>query len=313
MKAVKTEVTIIGLGNMGIKLAGLLVQQQRVITVWNRTTEKAKQLANTTAPNNKIFFAENLDLAFAASPLIVICVQDYIAVNQILDQLTDQAAIFGKTIINLTTDSPAEAENLENRLAQMGVAYLSGAIQVAPDQMGLTNTTILLSGAETAFKQHQPVLRIFGGNSKYLGEKAALSSAMDLATLTWLYGSYFGLLHGVALCQSAGLKLEAFSNIMAEIIPGFTQFFQHEIAVIEKGQFAVSQSPLSISVDATQRILAASIAYQHNSLFPKVMADTLLTAGKLDLGNQELAVLIKLVRSVDFKSAAGNIPENSVH
>jgi hypothetical protein len=59
------------------------------------------------------------------------------------------------------------------------------------------------------------------------------------------------MLHGVGLCQQSGLELDAFRDILGEITPGFAEFFKYEIDVIKRGDFTVSQSPLSISVAAT--------------------------------------------------------------
>lgn len=282
------QITVIGLGQMGTRLAELLVTQGYSVSVWNRTRAKAAAIAGV-----KVF--ENLDEAIRQSPLVVICVLDYEAVHRIFESITDQSILTGKTLINFTTADPQEAEQLETTLADLGAGFINGAIQVAPDQMGLPETTIIVSGEPEHFERSRDALTVFGGNIKYLGDRAALASAMDLATLTWLYGSYTGLIHGIVLSQKTGLSLGAFSEILAEITPGFTEFFKHQIGVVEKGDFTISQSPLSISVAATQRIHNAFRNADTRPDFVKTISDLLQKAESDGLADQELAALVKVV------------------
>ncbi|MFC3199479.1 hypothetical protein ACFOET_17790, partial [Parapedobacter deserti] len=181
----------------------------------------------------------------------------------------------GKTILNLTTGSPKEASQIEAILSEKGGHYINGALQVAPDQMGLESTTVLLSGNSNVYLQNKSVVDVLGGNLKYLGENPSASSAMDLATLTWLYGSYIGLIYGVKLSRQYGLKLEDYSVIIGEITPGFTDFFKHEIDVINRADYQVTQSPLSISVAATQRIADSFKELDVLQEFPKTLAEIL--------------------------------------
>jgi prephenate dehydrogenase len=72
------QITIIGLGQMGTRLAELLVAKGYIVSVWNRTPAKADGIVGV-----KVF--ENLEEAIRQSPLVVICVLDYAAVDRILD------------------------------------------------------------------------------------------------------------------------------------------------------------------------------------------------------------------------------------
>ncbi len=282
------QITIIGLGQMGTRLAELLVAKGYDVSVWNRTRAKADGIAGVT-----VF--ENLEDAIRQSPLVVICVLDYAAVQRILVSIGDKSVLDGKTLINFTTADPQEAEEVETTLFKINAGYINGAIQVAPDQMGLPETTIIVSGNLVHFERSQDALAVFGGNIKYLGSRAALASAMDLATLTWLYGSYTGLIHGIVLSQKTGLSLSAFSEILGEITPGFTEFFKHQIGVVEKGDFTISQSPLAISVAATQRIHDAFRNAGTQPAFVKTISDLLQKAESRGLAGQELAALVKVV------------------
>jgi 3-hydroxyisobutyrate dehydrogenase-like beta-hydroxyacid dehydrogenase len=286
----KTEkVSVIGLGQMGLKLAALLAEANWEVTVWNRSLSKASSL-------NGVTVAQNPEEAISASPVTVVCVFDNPALWEILKQAGDGSVLKGKTVINFTTGSPSENDDLEGWMIAKGAAYLNGAIQSAPDQMGMPGTTILLSGDDQAYDACQNTLKIFGGNIKYLGSRASLSAAMDLATLSWLYGSFAGLIYGSAICESSGLDLELYRDLIAETTPGITEFLKHEINVIRQKDFQLSQSPLAISVSATQRILDAVRSFGLDSRFPEHIALLLKEAQEQGLGNSEVASLIAVIR-----------------
>jgi 3-hydroxyisobutyrate dehydrogenase-like beta-hydroxyacid dehydrogenase len=283
------KISIIGLGQMGRKLAQLYVDAGFEVTVWNRSKGKASDLTKVKMANT--FFE-----AVTNSSLIIICVSDNAAVFGLLESVSDINKIFtGKTVLNLTTGSPTEADEIEAFIISQGGSYINGALQVAPDQMGLKDTTILMSGAQNAFLESKYSLDVLGGNIKYLGEKAAASSAMDLATLTWLYGSYVGLIYGVELSRQYGLKLEDFSSIIEEVTPGYTTFFKHQIDVINRGDYRITQSPLSISVAATRRIANSFKELDVMQEFPENVARILAEADRKGLYNEELAAIIKVI------------------
>lgn len=99
----KGAVTVIGLGAMGITLAELLLKDGYKVTVWNRSPEKATVLVTAGA-----ILAADVAAAVAASPVTIICVYNHEATFQILDTATVRNVLQGRTLLQLTTISPAE-------------------------------------------------------------------------------------------------------------------------------------------------------------------------------------------------------------
>lgn len=290
------KISIIGLGQMGRKMAQLYADAGFEVTVWNRTPNKAADLKPVTIANSLL-------QAIVASPISLICVYDNKATLELLNSIDNKGFLAERTIVNLTTGSPAEATEIEALIAEQRGHYINGAIQVAPDQMGLADTTILVSGNGNAYLQNKVILTVLGGNVKFLGENAAASSAMDLATLTWLYGSYVGLMYGTALSRQYGLKLKDFSEIVQEVTPGYTEFFKHEIDMINQENYGITQSPLPISVSATQRIADSFKALEVRQEFPALLAKLLNDASKKGLDNEELAAIIKVIEKTAVPAA----------
>ncbi|MBC8103082.1 MAG: NAD(P)-dependent oxidoreductase [Cytophagales bacterium] len=287
----RQAVSVIGLGLMGFTIARLLLGAGYAVTVWNRTRAKAEPLIAEGA-----ILAPSAAAAVSASPITLICVYDYKATNAILETDEVAAALAGRILVQLTTGSPQEAREAEAWAHQHGAGYLDGAIQVAPDQMAQPDTTILLSGAQTALGQSEPILRVLGGNLTYLGEKIGAASAMDMATLSYLYGAILGFFHGALICEAEGFDVGAYGAIIARVAPGFGEFLKHEGTVIQTGDYAVSQSPLRISTEATIRILQAARESRLNTDFPALVSGVFQKATAAGYGDEELAAAIKVLR-----------------
>lgn len=284
------EISVIGMGQMGSKIAGMFVEKDYDVTVWNRTPAKAGMV-------NGSAIAKDAAEALTNSPISIICVLDNTAVTEILMSITNSALFAGKTIINFTTGTQEEVKKLESWLGSLGASYLNGAIQVAPDQMGLPDTTILTAGNKKAFDSCREIFTVLGGNIKFLGEQASASPAMDLATLSWVYGSYVGMIYGVALCEHEGINLEDYSTILGEITPSFLEFFKHDINTIRENNFNITQSPLSISVIASQRITDAVRSIGLDAAFTDEIATILRKAKEKGYENEEVAAIIKVIRN----------------
>jgi 3-hydroxyisobutyrate dehydrogenase-like beta-hydroxyacid dehydrogenase len=228
---------------------------------------------------------------------VVVCVYDYKAANEVLDTKEVASALPGRVLVQLTTGSPREARDTEAWALRHGAGYVDGAIQAAPSQMARPDTTILVSGAEAAFQRSEPVLRVFGGNVRYLGEPVAAAAAMDLATLSYVYGAMLGFLHGARIAESEGFRVDLYGGLVAEISPSFGEFFRHEGAVIQSGNYEVSESPLRISVEATERLAQAARESGIDSELPTLASRLFRKAMAAGHGDEEVAAVIKLLRA----------------
>ncbi|BEP53519.1 NAD(P)-binding domain-containing protein [Variovorax sp. V118] len=291
MSNTNKEVSVLGLGAMGVVIARLFLDQGYKVTLWNRTADKADALVARGA-----VLARSAAEALRASRMAVMCVYDYRAADAIFAMDGVAAAMDGRLLAQLTTGSPKDAREAEAWAHRHGAAYLEGAIQAAPDQMGRPDTPLLVSGAQAVFAEAEPLLKVLAGGIVYLGEKASAAAAMDLATLSSIYGTMLGFLHGARIAEHEGFDVAEYGRIVAGIMPTFAGFLQHEGAVIQSGDFAITQSPMRISVEATQRILQTAQEAGINTEFPAFAAGLFRRADAAGLGGEELAALIKLLR-----------------
>ncbi|MFH9686776.1 NAD(P)-dependent oxidoreductase [Streptomyces sp. NPDC017413] len=198
-------VTVVGLGPMGLALAGALLKNGHPTTVWNRTPEKARDLVARGAR-----LAASVADAVAAGPLTVVCLKDYATLYEVLDPAGDAAA--GRTLVNLNSGTPNEAHAAASWAAERGVTYLDGAVMVPPPLVGDPGSVFLFSGPREVFDAHRATLASLGA-PRYLGSDPGLAVRHNAALLGLMYATMNGFLHATALVGSAGVRADQFADL----------------------------------------------------------------------------------------------------
>lgn len=241
--------SVLGLGAMGGALASALVKSGYATTVWNRSAGKADDLVAQGAKA-----AATAGDAVRASPLVIACLLDHASVHEVLDPLAGELA--GRTLINVTTTSPAHSREFADWAARAGVAYLDGGIMAVPTMIGRPESSILYSGSADVFQQHKPLLDVWG-TSTYFGEDPGLASLYDLALLAGMYVMFAGFLHGAAMVAPAGVTAGEFAQRAAPWLTAMTGAFQGLAAVVDGGDYTV-EGQQSLEFSSLDDLLAAS-------------------------------------------------------
>lgn len=221
---------------MGRALAAALVNQGHGTTVWNRTPGRADDLAVTHA-------ATAAD-AVAANELVVLCLLDFESVVSVLDGVD----LNGRTIVNLTTGTPAEAAKLSALVTGRGGNYLDGGIMAIPSMIGTPAAVVLYSGDEQAFRRAENALSAFG-ERRYLGAEPGLAALNDIAMLTGMYGMLGGFVHAAAMVRTEGVPVTEFTETL--LIPWLRAMFPALVDMagqIDSGDYTAKESDLSMQV-----------------------------------------------------------------
>ena len=203
-----TELTCIGLGLMGSALARALLAAGHRVTVWNRTPGKAEALVSSGAQEARSF-AE----ALAASPVVLICIDNYASTRALLEPEGKAGHLAGRSVVSLTTGTPREAEELSAWVDAQGAGYLDGAILAGPKEIGSTTGDILISGDPVAWEVAQPFLTCLAGKVRHVGQRVGAAAGLDFAWLTMSYVQFIGVAHAANICRAQGIELQAFMDI----------------------------------------------------------------------------------------------------
>ncbi|MCR3724340.1 3-hydroxyisobutyrate dehydrogenase-like beta-hydroxyacid dehydrogenase [Streptomyces umbrinus] len=242
--------SVLGLGAMGTALAGALVKAGYTTTCWNRSPGKADELVAQGAEE-----AATARDAVLAGRLVVVCLLDHASVHEVLDPLSDELA--GRTLVNVTTTSPAQSRKFAEWAARAGVAYLDGGIMAVPDMIGRPGASILYSGSADVFDEYKSLLELWG-TSTYFGEDAGLASLYDLALLAGMYVMFAGFLHGAAMVAPAGVTAGEFAALAAPWLTAMTGGFQGFAEVIDGGDYTVAGQQSLVFSDLGDLVAASA-------------------------------------------------------
>ena len=154
----KPAIAFLGLGLMGAPMASRLLNAGYHVTVWNRSSGKAKPLAASGA-------------AVAASPAEAVCEAD-IVITMLVDgqAVTDvllsssvlEALTSGTVVIDMSSIPPEVAQYHADSLSKVGAAHLdapvSGGVPGATDG----SLAIMVGGAADVFADVRSILEVLG-------------------------------------------------------------------------------------------------------------------------------------------------------
>ena len=286
-----SEISVIGLGAMGAALAQALVNAGHDVTVWNRTPQKMEPLTALGANG-----AENVVNAVQASPVIIVCIDNYTATNKLLRADDVVPHLSGRTVIQLSTGTPKEARESEAWLKNCGADYLDGAIDAYPDGIGAADGRILIAGSEAAFERCKAFLKCLGDDLRYLGENIGAAAVLDLAELSHSLGKYVGFAHGAHLCESEGVGVDLFASLFAE-----GERARELAEIIHAGAYELSSlhpgASISVWEGVAQRLQTQARDAEMSSEFPNFISGMFKRAIAAGYGEEDVAALVKALRS----------------
>ncbi|MGW1614523.1 NAD(P)-dependent oxidoreductase [Streptomyces sp. NPDC002285] len=248
-----SAVTVLGLGPMGRALAGAFLAAGLRTTVWNRTPGKDGELLGRGAVG-----ARSAAEAVAASDLVVVCVVNYDAADAVLRQDAVTGALKGRTVVNLTADTPARARDTATWAAAHGIRYLDGAIMTPATTIGTPDAVFLHSGPEDLYRGHRPVLDVLGGTHTHLGEDIGRAAAYDVALLDIFWTAMSGYAHALAVARAEGItarELAPFAQGIGTILP---PLFEELAGDVDDGTYSGELNPITSAVSSMAHIVEAS-------------------------------------------------------
>ncbi|MFG2128999.1 NAD(P)-dependent oxidoreductase [Streptomyces sp. NPDC048751] len=252
----RLAVTVLGLGPMGRALAGAFLDAGVRTTVWNRTPGRDRELVERGASG-----AASAAEAVAASALTVVCVVNYDAADGILRDEPVTAALKGRTLVNLTADTPTRARATADWAAAHGVRYLDGAIMTPTPSIGTPDAVFIHSGPEDLYREVRPVLDALGGTHTHLGTDIGRAAAYDVALLDIFWTAMVGYVHALAVARAEGItarELAPFAQGIGAILP---PLFAEWADDVDSGSFSGEGNPITSTVSTMAHVVETAEAH----------------------------------------------------
>ncbi|WP_327150764.1 NAD(P)-dependent oxidoreductase [Nocardia sp. NBC_01329] len=211
------SVTVIGLGPMGRAMVETLRASGTVVTVWNRSPEKAHAMTEHGAvPVDTV--AEALD----AGEVILVSLTEYAAMYDVLGAAGDHLP--GKAIVNLSSDSPEETRTAARWVHARGGRFLAGGVMADAAGVGGADAFIFYSGEREVFDACTEVLRPLG-RPEYLGADVGLAQLYYQAVLTLFLSGLLAFEQALAMIERSGEPIERFLPFAQQSMGDMTELY----------------------------------------------------------------------------------------
>ncbi|MBW5423307.1 NAD(P)-dependent oxidoreductase [Streptomyces sp. BG9H] len=221
-------ITVIGLGPMGQAMAAAYLNRDYRVTLWNRTPSRADALVKRGAT-----LAATPEEALAASDLTILSLTDLDAMYAILEPA--EAALAGRTLVNLSSDTPEKARAGARWVTEHGGTLLTGGVLCPPPLIGTADASTFYSGPRETYETHREALEVITGKTDYRGEDPGLAALMYQLNMAIFWPSMIAYWQAVALADAHGLTATDIAPYVTENFAGMGHFVDFYASRIDAG------------------------------------------------------------------------------
>jgi 3-hydroxyisobutyrate dehydrogenase-like beta-hydroxyacid dehydrogenase len=188
-------------------------------------------------------------------------VVNYDAADAIVRRDAVAAALKGRTLANLTADTPDRARDAAVWAAEHGIGYLDGAIMTPNTTIGTPDAVFLHSGPQELYREHRPVLDALGGAHTHVGADIGRAAAYDIALLDVFWTAMAGYAHALAVARAEGItarELAPFAQGIGAILP---PIFAETADEVDSGRFSGADNPITSAASSMAHIVHTSEAH----------------------------------------------------
>ncbi|MGZ4960683.1 MAG: NAD(P)-dependent oxidoreductase [Methylomonas sp.] len=222
---------MIGLGAMGIGMAGNLAKAGYLTGIYNRTTAKAQSLAEEFGV---IAYAQPEELA-ANADIVLICVS---ADQDVLDMVETIAKTVkpGTVVVDMSTVSSDTAKQAAAMLAEKQAAFLDAPVSGGVEGAKNGTLAMMVGGSSAALEQARPVLEAMTGRIMHMGPTGSGQAAKAVNQIM-AAGINQAVTEALAFAQAQNLPMDKVIEVISGGAAG-NWFLQHRGPTMTRGIFA---------------------------------------------------------------------------
>ncbi|MBV9013530.1 MAG: NAD(P)-dependent oxidoreductase [Pseudonocardiales bacterium] len=199
-----SSVAVLGTGIMGAGMARSLVRAGLDVTVWNRSADKARPLADEGAK-----VAADAPGAVSGADVIVTMLFDGDAVAEVMGralEATRQDAVWAQT----STVGLADTQRLAQLASQHGRGFIDAPVLGTKQPAEQGELIVLAGGPRELEPTVAPVFEAIGSKTIWVGERAGDGQALKLALNSWVLSITAATAQAIALARDLGVDPQLF-------------------------------------------------------------------------------------------------------
>ncbi len=286
------SVAFLGLGTMGAAMAANLARAGFAVTAWNRTPDRAPELADLGVTRATIP-AE----AVAGAGIIVVCVSDTPDVEAVLfgtDGVVEGAAA-GTLVIDCSTIAPSGSWDFAARLGERGLRMIDAPVSGGSEGARNATLTVFVGGDDEDVERARPVLEALGRTITHVGPIGA-GQAVKAVNQVILAGTYLGVAEGLVLATKAGLDVE---QVVEALGGGAAQSW---VLANRSGRMIDNEYPLGFKLALHRKdlLIALELAAQLGAVLPVSALAAQLETGLIAKGHadDDMSAIARAIRGL---------------
>jgi 3-hydroxyisobutyrate dehydrogenase len=287
----------IGLGAMGMPMAGNLARAGLLVGAWNRSAGRAADLAAETGVRA---YADPASLA-ADCDLLVLCVSADADVLELVDRIVGQLRP-GSIVVDCSTVSAETARSAAATLASAGTGFLDCPVSGGVEGARNATLAIMCGGDPATFEQARPVLEVLGKAVVHMGP-TGFGQATKATNQIMCAGIIQAVGEAMAFAQAEGLPLDRVIDALGQGA-GSSWYFVHRAPYMARGEY-----PAGFRVRLHQKDLkiCRQMAERHGAHLP-VVETTLMHYRRLIAdghGDEDISCIFRLKAELFGTTAKG--------
>jgi 3-hydroxyisobutyrate dehydrogenase-like beta-hydroxyacid dehydrogenase len=286
------KIGFVGLGRMGSLMALNLVRAGYPVTVYNRTPEKTKPLAEAGAT-----VAGSLAEAAKNAEIVITMVSDSAALQEVvlgpgglLDSLQPNAVL-----IDMSTVDPKVSRELAEAVRARGAHMLDAPVSGSTMMAEQGSLSIMVGGEESIHEQVREVLLKMGSRTTHVGPNGAAAS-LKLAVNIIIGVTMEVLAESVVLAERAGVPPEIAVEVLSNSAVA-SPFLKYKAP-----QLLQPLGPAAFTASMMQKDFTMALQMAREVGVPLPTAATanevLTMARGLGLGDYDMAAVTNVIRQL---------------
>ncbi|WP_306332272.1 NAD(P)-dependent oxidoreductase [Streptomyces sp. KL118A] len=290
------SVTVIGLGPMGQAMAAAYLDRGYRVTLWNRTPSRADALVERGA-----ILAESVESALLANELVILSLTDFDAMYAILGSA--EGAIAGRTLVNLSSDTPEKARAGARWVTERGGVHLTGGVLCPPPLIGTPDTSTFYSGPREAYDRHRAALEVITGKSDHRGEDQGLAALMYQLNMAIFWPAMIAFWQTAAVAGAHGLTAQEIAPYVTENFAGMGHFVDFYASRIDAGNHAGDVDRTAMGLASMEHVVHTAADAGVDTAFPEAVHDIFRRVVAAGHGADSFSRAVELMRGHDTLGA----------
>lgn len=291
MELEQIKAGVVGLGAMGAPMARHLAFGGLLGMVWNRSGEKAVDLAKETG----VIAADNPAQLAADCNVILTCVSADKDLLNVVGQLLPGIQA-GSVLVDTSTVSPATARKIAESLLNVGCGFVDAPVSGGVEGAQKGTLSVMAGGDSANISRIQPVLEAISSTVTHMGPVGA-GQATKAVNQVMIAGIAGAVCEALALSEKLNLPSERLLSVVGAGAAG-SWFLGHRGKTMLENEFDVG---FKLSLLLKDLLICQTLAQDLNISLPTVEAairdyTKLVEQGD---GDNDISGLIRLKRKAD--------------